>query len=811
MRRVERLLAVFVLLAGPVRAGTLEVEIQPQASSVERAVVNLVVDLAKDGVSCAQSSLTLEGPELSKPPTPKLEKCEVQGKRLTATASFLRSPDQLVAVFQACVNEKQCETYRRPLPESAGALNSWPLILQKVETARGELVFQSRELPPEFGEASAVRLVEWEPAEQRPAGRPPVVSADATRLTFLIPMDCTSLELSKTALTQAGFEIRDSKGFPLRFAFEGALPLCGEPPSWFSRGRFWLPASGACVALLGLLGGMQLGKRYVSKPEAPPVSELPSWLKESVNDLSEKVGGGFQELKACIDRLERPPTPARPPGMPIEEETEEPEPQSFTMGQVAIGHERELLQAVNDWWGRGDSNKEALVSRISQNDAKLYVSFDTDATLQRMVGRMFSFRPSDGPAGWVWYPLSKGEALAVPADPFLFQAGNMIEVLRLLFDGIGDGPKNFRFFRVHKACRLRVQTPGSDRYQLVEKGYLELADRSGSRIPGPPPPARKALSTGATPPSRKGGGGAPEPSVTPGPSLREIEDGLRWVLKDELGRFQPPQAPTQPVDHSREAIKTLQGRIDGLSLDLRKLDSLQQSLEGFALRIESLKQTPIALPMLPAVSPTKRADLKAPPASVPPVPRVEAARLLDIPPAKVASEPSPGEFLKRVSQALPTLVTAASEPPGSPAPSDYLRRLFSLWKDLHQTRADQGWKLNLLHLQVARISERERIFSVHPVKVYEDFREAKCLCGDLPEAFLLQIFLAVRNEGDLMGVAMASSNMAERFAEGYSLLTGDENPRDKGNLVMTRPAVLQNVRGSSESWRVVLPMEVELR
>lgn len=101
------------------------------------------------------------------------------------------------------------------------------------------------------------------------------------------------------------------------------------------------------------------------------------------------------------------------------------------------------------------------------------------------------------------------------------------------------------------------------------------------------------------------------------------------------------------------------------------------------------------------------------------------------------------------------------------------------------------------------------MFSIHPVEISEDYREARCRCGELSDALLLQIFLSIRyGDENLMAIAMAASNLAERFSEGYSLLTGDEGPRNLSSVLMKKPAVLLRARGTSESWRVILRMEV---
>lgn len=824
MHQGGRLLAVLLALIMPAWAEALEVQILPEKRLAEGIVVGLTVPLEQDGASCELSALIVNGPALPKHLSLEMTDCKVEGRTLTTKAVIpysLKHSEGLKTILRACSQaeppRKVCEDYPIRLAE-VGDPQTWPLILYSVETANGELVFKSRGLPPDFGRArDDVQVIKWQPTKHKPVSRPPSLSTNESGIELRLPLNCSSVDLSSTKLTQALFEVWDVKGNALTLSFEGALPLCSQPTVGLMK-LLGFAAGGTGLALLGLLGGIKWGTRRRPESDDPPPGESTSSVEEMLRILREMLDRRLAELKEHIDRLLSQLKSARQAGGGVEEKDEDEvdESQSFGAKPEPTGQEKKLLQIVNDWWARGDGDRHELTSRLAQKGAKLYVSFDIDSTLQRMVGRTFSFRPSEGPAGWAWDPLSRGEALAVPADPFLFQAGNMIDVLRLLFDGIGgDSPKSFRFYRVQKACRLRSNPPGSDRYQLVEKGFLELADRSGNRIPGPVPTAEKAGVPISALSSRKSSLKPQESPVPIGPSLRDFEDRVRLVFKEEAAKLQPIQIP-QPTDTPREALDSLGSRIDQVSADLKKLDDIQRQVAELVRKMESLKQVPKEGSVAAPAPPAKRVEPQAPPPPLPsrptppPPARTEPAEPVIQASLTVSSEPAPGDFLRRVNQTFSTVVTAASEPPGNSAPSDYLRRLVQLLKNLKRAQADPGWEVTVVHLQVVWISEKERMFSVHPVEICEDYREARCRCGELSEAYLLQIFLSIRyGDENLMAVVMTGSNLAERFAEGYSLLTGNADPGSRGSVLMKRPAVLQRAKSSQESWRVLVPMEVQ--
>lgn len=651
-------------------------------------------------------------------------------------------------------------------------------------------------------------------------------------LVIQVPFQCPNVDWLEAGFSRVIFEARDQKRAPRAFAFEGVLPFCRPRRSlslWIGGG-----AAGAFVlTLVGLLlwspsFRTRLGTFWRRKsPESIP----PEWLKDDLESLGKQLGNVVEAVSnlrlATSDSTTASPKPEYLPEHGQGEDAR-PMPSRTSARSEVEGPEKALLQIVNDWWAEGPGDKEDLVRRVRESGFKLYVSFDTDGTLRRMVGRTYAFRVSNGPAGWLWHPISQNEALAVPADPFLFHAGNMIEYVRFFFDGIGEVPQRFRFYRAYRACRLKASGTG-DRYHLVEKGYLELADRTGARVEGPNSPSRSSLPPREPERSTERSEGALERAS----SSKEIEKLFRFALREELRDLRQlrDEAPRGTVLSSQ--FERALSRLDDLPEILQRLEGIQLSIGDLAGRGERIEGFPTdaavthqeegvaaadeeALEALPSVQPASPAFGHAEDAPVEPETprdRFAPASSWAEPASRIASEP-PEEFLRRLLRGLPALAdTAAPSGAGNPNPAEYLRRLAELGDRLLREQAGRGWRVDLVHL-VIRQADGERLFAAHVIEnVGPDYGTAKCpRCGDnLMGALLFQIFLAVRDgEGDLMAIAMVRSNLADRYPDGYALLTGKEYPRsDRGSVRMSRPAVLQRLQsGAGDLYKVVLTMDV---
>src|ERR1017187_8618653 len=87
--------------------------------------------------------------------------------------------------------------------------------------------------------------------------------------------------------------------------------------------------------------------------------------------------------------------------------------------------------------------------------------------------------------GWLYCSSQDGLGMAAPADARLFQSTQDRTLLQRMFDGVNQGTGDVQFARVYRPCRLRIKL-APNRYEIVQKGLLQLFGQPSPSVPPPP-------------------------------------------------------------------------------------------------------------------------------------------------------------------------------------------------------------------------------------------------------------------------------------------------------------------------------------
>ena len=138
--------------------------------------------------------------------------------------------------------------------------------------------------------------------------------------------------------------------------------------------------------------------------------------------------------------------------------------------------EAAILATVNHWWEEGHLDRytlQDLLERIGL-PAHFYALKDL-ASAAAQVETSFSFEESANTGGWLLFqPPGASEALTVPADPTFFATGQVMTLVKRMFEGFDTLPTPMRFFRAYRACRLRAVSGQRGKFLLDRPGYLQL-------------------------------------------------------------------------------------------------------------------------------------------------------------------------------------------------------------------------------------------------------------------------------------------------------------------------------------------------
>jgi hypothetical protein len=491
-----------------------------------------------------------------------------------------------------------------------------------------------------------------------------------------------------------------------------------------------------------------------------------------------------------------------------------------------------LTDLVSRWWADG-ADRDQLDDLIRRNSSiKPYRSSNVQDSLRNTTNRTFLFQPSEGLAEWLGR-MQQGDLFLVPGDPKLFQTGDSLKFLGVLFDGLGASLSNVRFRRVLKACRLKKEPGAADRYRVMERGLLELEGRLAAEAVSSPSVAPYHLPQ-------------PAPAVQPVLSEKELAEVVRRAVVAAV----PVGLPDQIQDLSRQVRAALaesgsrQGAepprpdpnvsavLGGVRQDLFTLGQRLNAIEGLARLVETLRESlvrieadlrdlrhPQPLPAAP-VAPAPEPALPEPAVDNLPadwdghevIPEDEYSPLPPLVSAFDRPE-SPEELWSSLQRWWPKgLVSGlpdgylAAEPAAA-----YVWNLQETKRRLSKASGDRGWQVDVVHVKLPEnTSASERSLQIHEPRSIGD-RQVLCTCAPsspFTDALLFQFALRVRGDhGRNIAVFPAPGLRLTGSIEGYARLAGGRLPEGVTSLSeVLRPAILTQ-SGTGDLYTVVLSMQ----
>ncbi len=444
-----------------------------------------------------------------------------------------------------------------------------------------------------------------------------------------------------------------------------------------------------------------------------------------------------------------------------------------------------MLNLVNSWWGQGGKDRKELSQRIQRSDLslQLYRSVGLDTTLTIVTNRTFGFAPTtdSNPAEWLCYVWGDREILALPLDARLFEAGNAMVVVALLFEGLGnEPPAKLSFRRADRACRLTPVPGARGRYSLKEPGLLEVTDRSGQPLKDLPP-------------------SSPVPTPVATPDIEKILAPLRALPQ----RWESLVSQLQPLATERNRVQELAATINNV---LIAVEQMRQEVHDLASR-PAVAPRPPESAQLDEVSHIAAPVLKDE-SEVPKRAGADYSRELtrQVEPELSGTIPAGAtDFRDRLQPSLINLRIHRVDP----MPRNYLVRLKDQWDLLLRG----NWETDLVHFQAAT-GNRDMDGFLHLAEAKIEgparFRASGVL---FEEAFTIQLALRVRDSrSDWIGLLVAPGVPIDKYKDSFSRLIRSR-PSDVPAVIsaVKSPAILQpEPTHGNGIWRVVLPLQVEL-
>ena len=221
----------------------------------------------------------------------------------------------------------------------------------------------------------------------------------------------------------------------------------------------------------------------------PPDSLPRTWksiLEEVLKSQLASLHSNLQDVSELLIQVRRhqtqPPTGTTAPVAaygPVETVGQRESSSSFEPIQAQPG--ATLTELVSRWWAKGAARDRLDASILRNSFIKPYRSSNIQDSMRSSTNRTFIFQPAEGQAEWLGRP-QQGELFLVPGDPKLFQTGDSLKFLGVLFEGLGSSLSNVRFRRVIKACRLRKEPGSADRRMRLGRARApRVRGRTGGR------------------------------------------------------------------------------------------------------------------------------------------------------------------------------------------------------------------------------------------------------------------------------------------------------------------------------------------
>lgn len=496
-----------------------------------------------------------------------------------------------------------------------------------------------------------------------------------------------------------------------------------------------------------------------------------------------------------------------------------------------------LTDLVSRWWAEG-ANRDRLDDLILRDSSiKSYRSSNVQNSMKSTTNRTFLFQPIEGLAEWLGHT-QQGELLLVPGDPKLFQTGDSLKFLGVLFEGLGSSLSDVRFRRVLKACRLKKEPGFPDCYRLTQRGILELeggraaeaftASRAPVRAVQPTPDAQPLLVKAELAQLVQQ---AVERAV-PGGLPNQIQDLSRQVqalAQSGVRQGSKPQRPdtdlTAVLCAVDKDLSALGQRINVIENMARVVESLRESLERIEGELLNVRvQQPLQTPPVPAIPSAALPNVEV--MDLPAESRVDESwkELEDVNPESVApsyplpvfgpdSSEAPEQLWARLQTWWPRRLNGKIPDgyyAGDPSAA-YLWSLSEVRRALSKASSDRGWQVEVVHVKVPDNSPAgERILQIHEPRSIEEQRVV-CSCAPtnpFTGALLFQFALRVRgDQGQDVAVLPAWGLRLTGSTEGYARLAGGKLPENATSLAeILRPAILSQ-SGLGDLYTVVLPMQ----
>jgi hypothetical protein len=679
-----------------------------------------------------------------------------------------------------------------------------------------------------------------------------------------VPVDCTAGELVIEKLTLLA---RNDQSDVRLFHHSGEVAVCPSPGFWdrIKTAFIWILISGVCLALLGLVGYLIYGfvrKRLFDKGNSHQDSDIdssrdagkatPSTSQIDLENLKRLLSStllqelapletGITELKRGLAELrERIPDPLDSPGVHsrAEEREEHRDWASASEGVTGSG----LTDLVNRWWKEGADRTRAEFL-LQSRSVKPYRSLDINESLRNLANRTFTFQATDGPIEWLGQQQQE-ELLIVPCDPRLFETGDSLKFLGLLFEGVSleRSFTKVRFRCVRKPCRLQRDSGFKDLYRLVQRGQIEMEGqaKAASTALG----VRSMVLTHVPQASSPVPDGMAETRLArivkdavieavPRDLTVRVEELFRQVgsrLENEPRRAEPGQLDPNLIvslEAMRKGIAACDGELRAHASVIREVKGLIETLRGDFLRIGSeLRHSDSAVPVSQESFFSQPMEVFEVDAAIdllgerPARPLLQESSFDTVAPPWRSVEPVhvlPEEVLDKLDKWWPVNLPAAESSPDTdqlPESSTYLWRLEETQKVLARVSRQRGWEVSLVHLGVPDGSAQgdASLLITGPVAVSRDFRSASFRGSSFADALLFQFALSIHGDaGRHIALLPAAGLRVDKHHHAYSRLIPGRLPESAMRLTkVIRPAVLIPA-GQGGLYTVASPLKAEFR
>lgn len=681
-----------------------------------------------------------------------------------------------------------------------------------------------------------------------------------------VRIECTSGERALEGLTLMA---RDPAGAPYLFQQTQRVVVCPRPPWWqafLDQPFFWGGAVAAAVSLIAYIGYLIRSlwrRRSTRRPEpekpaqpltlepskvetttgqsAPPTLDvLRGLLGDVLQSKLSPIQAGITELKGDFADFKRrfPGPDASNPRRSSWEESDGP---AWTADLSPGGGGANLAELVNRWWREGADRTRAGFL-LQSGSVKVYRSVDINESLRNLTNRTFTFQVTDGLMEWLGQQRQE-ELLIVPCDPRLFETGDALKFLGILFEGVSleRSLTKVRFRRVRKPCRLQRDPGSKDRYRLAQRGQIEMegqAEAASTALDVHPMSLAQVPQVSPSAPE-----GMSESKLT-----RIVRDAVVEVVSRELivrvedltvqvrslreiGPQSAERARLEPnltaaVEVMRKGIAACDGELRAHAAAIQEVKSLVEALRGDLLRIGSeLRHPDPAPPVSQGSFFSKTMEVF----------EIDAAvdRLGERPAQPSPQESSfdmmanswhssemvqvPEQILAKMEKWWPNQLPAEeSNPDGEqlPEPSAYLWRLEETQRVLAGAAQQRGWEVKLVHLRVPDNSPQgdASVQITEPVTISRDYRSASDPGDSFADALLFQFALSIQGDaGGHIALLPAAGLRVDKYLHVYSRLTLQRLPVSVTRLTqVVRPAVLSPA-GQGGIYTVVSPLKAKFQ